>query len=81
MVKPVAESGGYGLIIGPHATSAQLDGFSRPAEGRSRQLHQSADAETVGVADIVRQRRAAAPHRSAAVRGDRQAIPGCCPAA
>jgi uncharacterized circularly permuted ATP-grasp superfamily protein len=27
VVKPVAESGGYGLIIGPHATRAQLDDF------------------------------------------------------
>ena len=27
VVKPVAESGGYGLIIGPHATKAQLEDF------------------------------------------------------
>ena len=27
VVKPVAESGGYGLIIGPHATKAELDDF------------------------------------------------------
>ena len=27
VVKPVAESGGYGLLIGPHATRAQLDDF------------------------------------------------------
>ncbi|HEY3849139.1 MAG TPA: circularly permuted type 2 ATP-grasp protein [Acetobacteraceae bacterium] len=27
VVKPVAESGGYGLIIGPHATRAQLEDF------------------------------------------------------
>jgi len=27
VVKPVAESGGYGIIIGPHATRAQLDDF------------------------------------------------------
>ncbi|HEX3347181.1 MAG TPA: circularly permuted type 2 ATP-grasp protein [Acetobacteraceae bacterium] len=27
VVKPVGESGGYGLIIGPHATRAQLDAF------------------------------------------------------
>ena len=27
VVKPVGESGGYGLLIGPHATSAELDDF------------------------------------------------------
>jgi uncharacterized circularly permuted ATP-grasp superfamily protein len=27
VVKPVAESGGYGLLIGPHATRAELDDF------------------------------------------------------
>ncbi|MCE2565686.1 circularly permuted type 2 ATP-grasp protein [Komagataeibacter sp. FNDCF1] len=27
VVKPVGESGGYGLLIGPHATQAQLDEF------------------------------------------------------
>ena len=27
VVKPVAESGGYGLIIGPHATKAQIEEF------------------------------------------------------
>ena len=27
VVKPVGESGGYGLIIGPHATKAELDEF------------------------------------------------------
>jgi uncharacterized circularly permuted ATP-grasp superfamily protein len=27
VVKPVAESGGYGLLIGPHASKAQLDEF------------------------------------------------------
>lgn len=27
VVKPVAESGGYGLIIGPHASRAELDAF------------------------------------------------------
>ncbi len=27
VVKPVGESGGYGLIVGPHATRAELDAF------------------------------------------------------
>jgi uncharacterized circularly permuted ATP-grasp superfamily protein len=27
VVKPVGESGGYGLIIGPHASAAELDAF------------------------------------------------------
>jgi uncharacterized circularly permuted ATP-grasp superfamily protein len=29
VVKPVAESGGYGLLIGPHATKAELEEFRR----------------------------------------------------
>ena len=37
VVKPVAESGGYGLIIGPHATRAQL------AEFRERLKHNPAN--------------------------------------
>jgi uncharacterized circularly permuted ATP-grasp superfamily protein len=27
VVKPVGESGGYGLIIGPHASSAEIEDF------------------------------------------------------
>ena len=50
VVKPVAESGGYGLMIGPHATKAQLAEFRDAAEGRSGELHQPADDETLGVA-------------------------------
>ncbi len=72
VVKPVAESGGYGLIIGPHATQRAARRFPRPAERRSVQLYQPADAETLGVADADARRRAAAPYRSAALRGDRQ---------
>lgn len=29
VVKPVGESGGYGLLIGPQATQAELDDFSQ----------------------------------------------------
>ena len=31
VVKPVGESGGYGLIIGPHASASRNRRFPRPA--------------------------------------------------
>ena len=58
VVKPVAESGGYGLLIGPHATQGRAGRVPRPAEGRPGQLHQPADGEAVGLPDAVRRRRA-----------------------
>ena len=58
VVKPVAKSGGYGLLIGPHATQGGAGGVPRPAEGRSGQLHQPADDQAVGQPDAVRRRRA-----------------------
>ena len=67
MVKPVGESGGYGLIIGPHATQAEIAAFRAQLAGRSRELYQSADDKPVGLADAWPVRNCAAPCRSAAV--------------
>ena len=48
VVKPVGESGGYGITIGPRATKAELDDCRAQAAGRSRQLHQPAGDRPVG---------------------------------
>jgi uncharacterized circularly permuted ATP-grasp superfamily protein len=36
VVKAVGESGGYGMLIGPHSTTAQQDEFRRAIEGNPR---------------------------------------------
>ena len=36
VIKPVAESGGYGIVIGPHATDAELDEARRNIEADHR---------------------------------------------
>ena len=36
VIKPVAESGGYGIVIGPHATEQELDRASRQIEADHR---------------------------------------------
>ena len=82
VVKEVNGSGGYGMLVGPHASAAQREFFAGQAEGRSRQFHRPADAGAVDLSGFVRQRRFAAPRRSAAVRalrGQRRA--GSCRAA
>ena len=71
VVKPVAESGGYGLLIGPHAIEGGTGGFPHHADRRPVQLHQSADTATLRLADPLRGRRSAAAYRPAAVRGHR----------
>ena len=71
VVKPVAESGGYGLLIGPHASKAELDEFrdrlkANPANYISQPMVKLSVSPTL-CDDGVK----AAAHRSAAVRGDR----------
>ena len=78
VVKPVGESGGYGITVGPRASTAELAGLPRAARGRSRQLHQPADDRALGLPDADARRHRAAPRRPAAVRGHRQPTPGCC---
>ena len=57
VVKPANESGGYGMLVGPHATKAEHAEFPRTAEGRSAQLHRPADAGAVDGANALRRRR------------------------
>ena len=47
VVKAVGESGGYGMLIGPHSTAARARGVPRPDPGRPAQLHRPADAGAV----------------------------------
>ena len=51
VVKAANESGGYGMLVGPHATEEQRAEFAREAEGQSAQLHRPADAGAVARAD------------------------------
>ena len=43
VVKAVGESGGYGMLIGPHSTSRAAAGVSRSHRRRSAKLHRAAD--------------------------------------
>ena len=55
VVKAVGESGGYGMLIGPHSTVAEREDSAR-ASGRSAQLHRPADAGAVARALLHRRR-------------------------
>ena len=57
VVKAVGESGGYGMLIGPHSTARGARGVPRQDSGRPAQLHRAADA--VALARAVLHRRAA----------------------
>ena len=54
VVKPANESGGYGMLIGPAATEAELCDFRGPDRGGAAQLHRAADAGAVPRADTGR---------------------------
>ena len=47
VVKAVGESGGYGMLIGPHSTAAERETFRDEDPGRPAQLHRPADALAV----------------------------------
>ena len=47
VVKAVGESGGYGMLIGPHSTAARARRVPRPDPRRPAQLHRPADAGAV----------------------------------
>ena len=72
VVKPVGESGGYGITIGPRATKGEI------ALARERLLADPANYISQPVIDLsvsptlIDGRGRAAPRRSAAVRGHRQ---------
>ena len=71
VVKPVGESGGYGLIIGPHASAAELDAFrAQLLADPANYISQPMISLSVSPTLAGRQPRTA-PHRSASVRDHR----------
>ena len=44
VVKAANESGGYGMLVGPHSTAAQREEFARQHPGQSAQLYRAAHA-------------------------------------
>ncbi len=72
VVKPVAESGGYGLMIGPHASKAQLADFRALLKADPSNYISQPTLKLSVSPTLCDERRAAAPHRPAAVRGHRQ---------
>ena len=65
VVKEVNGSGGYGMLVGPHANKAQIETFRRKLIAEPRGLHRPADAGAVDLPDLRRLGRRAAPCRSA----------------
>ena len=62
VVKAVGESGGYGMLIGPHSTAEQREEFRRADRSRAAQLHRAADAGAFARAVLHRRRRSSARH-------------------
>ena len=54
VVKAVGESGGYGMLIGPHSTAREREEFQAQDPRRSAQLHRAADAGAVARAVLHR---------------------------
>ena len=54
VVKEVNGSGGYGMLVGPHASAGAARAVRGQAEGRSRQLHRPADAGAFHLSGFVR---------------------------
>ena len=72
VVKAANESGGYGMLIGPHAT-ARRSARSSPADSRQpAQLHRPADAVALARADARRRPVRGPPRRPAALHPLRQ---------
>ncbi len=44
VVKEVHGAGGYGMLVGPAATKAEIDDFRAVRQGQPGQLHRAADA-------------------------------------
>ena len=47
VVKAANESGGYGMLVGPHSTAAQREEFAAQIAGEPAQLHRPAHAGAV----------------------------------
>ena len=68
VVKEVAGSGGYGMLIGPRGGQGDAHRLCREDQSQSGQLHRPADACPVDLADFRRRRHRPPPRRPAAVR-------------
>ena len=72
VVKLVDGSGGYGMLVGPTATSERDRALPRRADCRAASLHRPADAVAFDRADADRQGPGAAACRFPPVRADRR---------
>ena len=55
VVKEVHGAGGYGMLIGPAATRAQIEDFRARISRAPGTLHRAADAGAVDLADVCRE--------------------------
>ncbi len=67
VVKEVHGAGGYGMLVGPAATKAEIEDFRKAVLANPERLHRPADAEPVELPDLCGERHRAAPHRPAAL--------------
>jgi uncharacterized circularly permuted ATP-grasp superfamily protein len=74
VVKEVHGSGGYGMLVGPHATKAESAPSSPTSSRRAPQLHRPADAGAVDLPDLRRAGHGAAPCRPAPLRAGRRRV-------
>jgi uncharacterized circularly permuted ATP-grasp superfamily protein len=65
VVKEVHGAGGYGMLVGPAATKAEMEEFRKAVQGQPQRLHRPAHAEPVDLPDLCGKRHRAAPHRPA----------------
>ena len=72
VVKPANESGGYGMLIGPHVHERRTRAIHTTDPQRSAQLRGTADADPVDRADTGRQPRRTTAPGSAAIHPERQ---------
>ncbi len=68
VVKEVNGSGGYGMLVGPHASAERDRSLRRQADARPRQFHRAADAGALHLPDLPRRGRRRPPRRSSPVR-------------
>ncbi len=68
VVKEVHGAGGYGMLIGPAATKAEIDALSPADHRHARALHRAAHPRPVHLPDLCGHGLGAAPHRSASLR-------------
>ena len=82
VVKAVNESGGYGMLIGPHASTSERQTFAAGHCGQPAKLHRPAHPVAVACAGDRRRRAGRPPRRPAGPTFfTAPAVPTCCPAA